>query len=337
MRAPYLPTCPLLGADLAVRTVVTRLLTPSTGGALPPGLPELIMPLFVRSGVGAREEIRSLPGLSRLSPDLALEKAHELNELGITRLLLFGMARTRDPLATEAFSDENPVLTTLRLIKRALPETVLIADLCLCHYTSHGHCGVIRNGEVDNDATIEALLPLAVAQARAGADMVMPSGMMDGGVAAVRRSLNAAGLPETAIFGQSVKFASDLYGPFREAIDVHLGHPDGVSKSQYQVDPARPLDGVHEALEDRLEGADLVMIKPALPYLDVIRRVSEKTDCPVAAFQTSGEYGMIHSHAVSSQHRRELAVQALRCMRRAGAACAVSYFSELILRGVELP
>src|ERR687889_738578 len=255
----------------------------------------LVSPMFVVEGASGRTPIASLPGVDHLSVAAAVEEAGEVAALGIPAVLLFGLPAAKDEEGSSAWDDDGAVQLATRGIKAAHPELLVITDVCLCEYTSHGHCGVLRSdGVVDNDATLELLARTAIAQAEAGADTVAPSDMMDGRVGALRAALDEHGLSETPIIAHSAKYASAFYGPFREAAE---SAPATGDRRGYQMDPANALEAVREAELDAAEGADIVMVKPALPYLDVIRRVKDATRLPVAAYNVSGEYAMVKAAA----------------------------------------
>jgi porphobilinogen synthase len=288
----------------------------------------LVQPLFVALNQDApREPIGAMPGVDRLSIGAATQEARELHALGIPAVLLFGLPAEKDEEGSGAWDDEGVVQLATRAIKEAAPELIVIADVCLCEYTSHGHCGLLRaDGAVDNDATIELLARTAVSQARAGADMVAPSDMMDGRVGHIRAELDDHGLTDTAIVAYSAKMASAFYGPFREAAD---SAPSFGDRRAYQMDGANPDEAVREALLDRDEGADVLMVKPALPYLDVVRRVKDATRMPVAAYNVSGEYAMLKAAAAAGWlDERAAALEALTAIRRAGADIVISYHAK---------
>jgi porphobilinogen synthase len=268
-----------------------------------------------------------MPGVDRLSIAHAVEESCEAAELGIPAVLLFGIPAAKDEEGSGAWDDEGIVQLATRAIKEASPETVVITDLCLCEYTSHGHCGLVRpDGVVDNDATLELLARTAVSQARAGADLIAPSDMMDGRVGAVRVALDEEGFAETPILAYSAKFASAFYGPFREAADSTPAFGD---RRSYQMDPANGHEAVREARLDIEEGADIVMVKPALPYLDLIRRVKDETGMPLAAYNVSGEYAMLKAAAANGWlDERAAVLEALTCIRRAGADVVISYHAK---------
>jgi len=291
----------------------------------------LIQPLFVALAQDApREPIAAMPGVDRLSISAAAEEARALQERGIPGVLLFGLPADKDEEGSGAWDDEGVVQLATRAIKDACPDLLVIADVCLCEYTSHGHCGLLREGAnglvVDNDATLELLARTAVSQAIAGADMVAPSDMMDGRVGHMRSELDDHGLTDTAIVAYSAKMASAFYGPFREAADSAPAFGD---RRSYQMDGANPDEAVREALLDRDEGADVVMVKPALPYLDVVRRVKDATRMPVAAYNVSGEYAMLKAAAAAGYlDERAAALEALTAIRRAGADIVITYHAK---------
>jgi porphobilinogen synthase len=282
-----------------------------------------VAPLFVRKGSGLREEIRSLPGVERLSPDLTLAHVRELAKLGVTAVILFGLPDKKDDVGSGAWDDAAAVQETVRVLKNELPDVVVMTDLCLDEYTSHGHCGVIRDGEVDNDATLPLLAQAAVSQARAGADVVAPSDMMDGRVGAIRRALDAEGFPQTAILSYAAKSASGFYGPFREAAD---SAPKFGDRRGYQMDPANRREAMREIALDLEEGADAVMVKPALAYLDVIREARERFDAPLGAYNVSGEYAMVKAAAANGWiDEKRIVSEILTGIIRAGADFVLTY------------
>jgi porphobilinogen synthase len=287
----------------------------------------LVYPMFVVAGTDRRTPIPSMPGIDHLSIDHAVEEAGAVHALGIPAVLLFGLPAAKDEQGTGAWDDEGIVQLATRAIKAAHPDLLVIADLCLCEYTSHGHCGVLRSdGVVDNDATLELLARTAVSQASAGADAVAPSDMMDGRVGALRAALDEHDLAETPIIAYSAKFASAFYGPFREAAD---SAPQTGDRRGYQMDPANAREAVREARLDAEEGADVVMVKPALPYLDVIRRIRESTELPVAAYNVSGEYAMIKAAAAQGLlDERAAVLEAVTGIRRAGADIVITYHAK---------
>jgi porphobilinogen synthase len=286
---------------------------------------DLVQPLFVRHGGGPSDEIASMPGQHHHGIDGLVEKAAAVHAAGVPAVILFGLPARKDEAASEAWDPEGIVQLAVRAIKAAVPELIVITDVCLCQYTSHGHCGVLRDGVVDNDVTLELLADTAVSHAAAGADMVAPSDMMDGRVGAIRTSLDNEGLTDTAILAYSAKFASAFYGPFRDA--AH-STPSAGDRKGYQMDPGNGNEAVREALLDIDEGADVVMVKPALPYLDVLRRLRTETLVPLAAYQVSGEYAMLEAAAARGLvDRRAAALETLTAIRRAGADLVISYYA----------
>jgi porphobilinogen synthase len=287
----------------------------------------LVSPMFVVEGATGRTPIASLPGVDHLSVSAAVEEAGEVAALGIPAVLLFGLPAVKDEDGSGAWDDEGAVQLATRAIKSAHPDLLVITDVCLCEYTTHGHCGVLReDGVVDNDASLELLARTAVSQAEAGADAVAPSDMMDGRVAHLRGALDDHGLAETLIVAYSAKYASAFYGPFREAAD---SAPKTGDRRGYQMDPANAREAVREARLDADEGADVVMVKPALPYLDVIRRVRDATELPVAAYNVSGEYAMIKAAAAAGLiDERAAVLEALTGIRRAGADIVITYHAK---------
>jgi porphobilinogen synthase len=286
---------------------------------------DLIQPLFVRHGGGASTPIESMPGQSHHGIDGLVETAVGVRAAGIPAVLLFGLPARKDEAGSEAYDPEGIVQLGVRAIKAEVPELTVITDVCLCQYTSHGHCGVLREGVVENDISLELLADTALSHAAAGADMVAPSDMMDGRVAAIRASLDNEGLTDTAIMAYSAKFASAFYGPFRDA--AHSTPSEGDRKG-YQMDPGNPNEAVREALLDVEEGADVVMVKPALPYLDVLHRLRSQTLVPLAAYQVSGEYAMLEAAAARGLvDRRAAALEALTGIRRAGADLVITYYA----------
>ena len=285
-----------------------------------------MQPLFVTAGEGVREEVESMPGVERLSISELVAEATELAAVGVRAVLLFGIPATKDESASEAYDDEGVIQMAVRALKEAHPEIVVITDVCLCEYTSHGHCGVIVDGEVDNDVTIELLAKTAISHAAAGADAVAPSDMMDGRVGAIRAQLDDEGHSATPIVAYSAKYASAFYGPFREAAG---STPEFGDRRGYQMDPANADEAVREAQLDLEEGADVLMVKPALPYLDVVRRVKDATGAPVAAYHVSGEYSMLKAAAANGWiDERAAAMESLTAIRRAGADIIVTYYAK---------
>jgi porphobilinogen synthase len=288
---------------------------------------DLVYPMFVAHGADRREPIEAMPGVDRLSIAHAVAEAGAAAELGIGAVLLFGIPAAKDEEGSGAWDDEGVVQLATRAIKDAQPDLIVIADLCLCEYTSHGHCGVLRpDGTVQNDATLELLARTAVSQGRAGADMLAPSDMMDGRVGAIRAALDEDGYSEKPILAYSAKFASAFYGPFREAVGSAPAFGD---RRGYQMDPANGNEAIREARLDVEEGADIVMVKPALPYLDLIRRIKDETAMPVAAYNVSGEYAMLKAAAAAGQlDERAAVLEALTCIRRAGADIVITYHAK---------
>ena len=291
----------------------------------------LIAPLFVRTGEGLRNEIASMPGCFQLSPDLIVQEARELAALGVPGVILFGVPESKDPEGYGAADPDGPVPLALKALKRELPDLSLWADVCLCEYTDHGHCGPIVMGpdgraDVGNDAALPRLAAAALAYARAGADVVAPSDMMDGRVGAVRSALDAAGRDDVVIVSYAAKYASAFYGPFREAAGSTPAFGD---RRSYQMDPANAREALREVELDIAEGADIVMVKPALPYLDVIAAARGLTRLPVAAYQVSGEYSMIKAaaHAGWLDESRAM-MESLLAIRRAGADMILTYFAK---------
>jgi porphobilinogen synthase len=291
---------------------------------------DFVYPMFVEAGLedrGGREPISAMPGVDRLSISQAVAEAGEAAALGLPGVLLFGIPAHKDEEGSGAWDDEGIIQLATRAIKDAHPELLVIADLCLCEYTSHGHCGLLRDdGSVDNDGSVELLARTAVSQARAGADIIAPSDMMDGRVGAIRAALDDEGLTDTPIMAYSAKFASAFYGPFREAAD---STPQFGDRRGYQMDPANGDEALREVMLDVQEGADVVMVKPALPYLDIVRRVKEATRMPVAAYNVSGEYAMVKAAAAAGYiDERMVVLEALTAIRRAGADIVITYHAK---------
>jgi porphobilinogen synthase len=288
---------------------------------------DFVYPMFVAHGIDRREPIDSMPGIDRLSIAHAVSEAGEAAALGIPAVLLFGLPAVKDEEGSGAWDDEGVVQLATRAIKDAHPELIVITDLCLCEYTSHGHCGVVRpDGGVDNDASLELLARTAASQARAGADVVAPSDMMDGRVGAIRAALDDDGHVDTPILAYSAKFASAFYGPFREAADSAPAFGD---RRSYQMDPANGDEALREARLDVEEGADMVMVKPALPYLDLVRRIKDETAMPLAAYNVSGEYAMVKAAAAAGYlDERATVLETLTSIRRAGADIVITYHAK---------
>ncbi|HYI36594.1 MAG TPA: porphobilinogen synthase [Thermoleophilaceae bacterium] len=286
----------------------------------------LVQPYFVELGTDSRTPIQSMPGIDRLSISHLVEEAGRAQEAGVPAVLLFGLPAEKDEHASGAYDDEGVVQLAVRALKDAHPDLVVITDVCLCEYTSHGHCGVVRDdGQVDNDLSLELLAKTAISHARAGADAVAPSDMMDGRVGALRAQLDAESLKETPIISYSAKYASAFYGPFREAADSTPAFGD---RRSYQMDPANSDEAVRESLLDVEEGADMLMVKPALAYLDVLHRVKEASGLPVAAYNVSGEYAMVEAAAAAGYIDRQAAItETLTSIRRAGADVIFTYWA----------
>ena len=294
---------------------------------------DLVSPVFVVHGRGVREPIPSMPGQYRLSLDELVREAKDTAGQGIPALLLFGLPETKDPRGSEAYAEDGIVQQAVRAVKDTVPDLLVVTDVCLCQYTSHGHCGIVEDGSVRNDATLELLARTAVSHAEAGADMVAPSDMMDGRVGAIREALDEAGCGETPIMAYSAKYASAFYGPFREAAD---STPQFGDRRSYQMDPANAAEALREIALDLDEGADIVMVKPALPYLDVIARAKADFAVPIAAYSVSGEYAMIRAAGQLGWLDEERAMlEALTAIRRAGADIVITYFAREAARLLE--
>lgn len=285
----------------------------------------LIYPLFVVPGKKVKKPIPSMPGNFQMSVDNIIREVARLKELGIPAVILFGIPDKKDDIASQALIDGGVVQTASREIKAKVPDIIVITDVCVCEYTSHGHCGIIEKGEVQNDMTLEVLSEMAVSHAKAGADMVAPSAMMDGQVGAIREGLDEAGFDSLPIMGYSAKFASCFYGPFREAAESAPAFGD---RRGYQMDPANGDEAIREITLDVEEGADIIMVKPALPYLDLIRRAKEEFDLPLAAYNVSGEFAMIKAAAAMGWLDGERAMmESLTAIKRAGADMIITYFA----------
>ena len=286
----------------------------------------LVQPLFVVAGSDVREQVPSMPGIERFSISELVGEATEVAAAGIRAVLLFGVPAEKDETASSAYDDEGVVQMAVRALKEAHPDLTVITDVCLCEYTSHGHCGFVREGEVDNDITVELLAKTAISHAEAGADVVAPSDMMDGRVGSIRHQLDEEGHPNVPIIAYSAKYASAFYGPFRDAAD---SAPEFGDRRGYQMDPANAAEAVREANLDLEEGADMLMVKPATPYLDVIRRIKEETAAPLAAYHVSGEYSMLKAAAANGWIEERAAVlEALTGIRRAGADVVITYYAK---------
>jgi len=306
-----------------------------------------VYPMFVCPGEGVRKEVRSMPGVANLSVDQAVKEARETYSLGVPAIILFGLPEHKDEVATGAWADHGIVQRAARAIKSEVPDLVIIGDVCLCEYMSHGHCGIVKADaqslgagaaappaitqyEIVNDASLELLARTAVSLARAGVDIIAPSDMMDGRVAVIRKALDAADLCNTPILSYAAKFASGFYGPFREAAD---SAPQFGDRRSYQMDPANLREAMREIELDIEEGADMIMVKPAMPYLDVIAAARDRFDLPLAAYQVSGEYAMIEAAAQNNWIDRErVLMEALLCIRRAGASIILTYHAKVAAR-----
>jgi len=294
-----------------------------------------VYPLFVGGGQGVRNAIASMPGQHQLSLDQLPAEAAELRSLGIPAVLLFGIPSMKDEQGSGAYADDGIVQEAVRALKQADPELLVITDVCLCEYTSHGHCGVVKDGEVDNDATLPLLARTALSQAQAGADMVAPSAMMDGQVAAIRQALDEGGFPHIPIMAYAAKYASAFYGPFREAAE---SAPQFGDRRGYQMDPPNAREALREIEADVAEGADIVMVKPALAYLDVLARARERFDLPLAAYNVSGEYAMIKAAAANGWlDERRVTLEALTAIKRAGADIIITYHAKEAARWLQSP
>jgi porphobilinogen synthase len=289
-----------------------------------------IYPLFVGPGTDKAQPVSSMPGVAQLSVDRAVKECEEVDALGIPAIILFGLPVYKDPAGSEAYEDEGIVQQAVRAIKQKIPGLLVMTDVCLCEYTDHGHCGVIKNGEVDNDSTVELLVREALSHARAGADIVAPSDMMDGRVGAIRKSLDQNGFEQVAIMAYAAKYASGFYSPFREAAQ---STPQFGDRRSYQMDPANAEEALREVELDIREGADIVMVKPAMAYLDIIYRVKTKFGYPVAAYNVSGEYSMIKAAGEKGWiDEQRIMMEVLLAIRRAGADMILSYFAKDVAR-----
>ncbi len=295
---------------------------------------ELIYPVFVRPGRDGRVPIGAMPGIFQWTPDRLVDHLKEVYQDGVRAFLLFGIPATKDPLGSGAYDPNGIVQEALRRLHEALPEAVLIADLCLCEYTDHGHCGILTpDGEVDNDATLDLLSRAAVEQARAGATVVAPSDMMDGRVQAIRQALDESGFVNVPIMSYAAKYASGFYGPFREAAE---NTPQFGDRRAYQMDPANRREALREVLLDVAEGADMLIAKPALPYLDVLREIRDRVQIPIAAYQVSGEFAMIEAAAQNGWIERERVImETLTSIRRAGADMIITYWAPEVSRWLQ--
>ncbi len=291
---------------------------------------DLIYPMFVKHGKGERQPIPSMVGHYRLSVDELVKEAAEVWSLGIPALILFGLPKKKDELGSEAYAGDGIVQQAVAAIKEKVPELILVTDVCLCEYTDHGHCGIIEDGHVDNDATLEILSRIALSHAKAGADFVAPSDMMDGRVRAIRSTLEKNGFKDTGILAYAVKYASSFYGPFREATDCA---PQFGDRAGYQMDPANAREALKEAFTDVEEGADIIMIKPALPYLDIIHQVRANINLPIAAYNVSGEYAMVKAADQNGWIAGEkVMMEILLSIKRAGADLILTYFAKEVAK-----
>jgi len=287
---------------------------------------DFVYPLFVVHGSGVRNAIASMPGQAQLSIDQLPAEARELRALGIPAVLLFGIPASKDEQASEAYAADGIVQQAVRALKQADPDLLVVTDVCLCEYTSHGHCGIVRDGDVDNDATLPLLARTALSHAQAGAGMVAPSAMMDGQVAAIRQALDENGFAQTPIMAYAAKYASAFYGPFREAAE---SAPQFGDRCGYQMDPANVREALREIESDVAEGADIVMVKPALAYLDVLARARQRFDLPLAAYNVSGEYAMIKAAAANGWlDERRVVLEVLTAIKRAGADIVITYHAK---------
>jgi porphobilinogen synthase len=297
------------------------------------GVENLILPMFAVHGRGVREPVGSMPGVFRLSVDELLKEAKDAASMGIPAVLLFGVPQSKDPRGSEAYAEDGIVQQVARAVKETIPDLLVVTDVCLCQYTSHGHCGLVEDGRVKNDASVELLARVALSHVESGADQVAPSDMMDGRVGAIREALDDAGYTETPIMAYSAKYASAFYGPFREAAE---SAPQFGDRRSYQMDPGNAAEAMREVGLDVDEGADIVMVKPALPYLDVIARVRQEFGLPLAAYSVSGEYAMIKAAArLGWLDEERCMLEALTAIRRAGADLVITYFAREAARLLE--
>lgn len=291
---------------------------------------DLIYPIFIEEGKGIKKEIESMPGIFRFSLDILPEELDAVKELGIRAVILFGIPDSKDEIGSETWNDQGIIQKSIRFIKKHYPELYVITDVCFCEYTSHGHCGIIHNNDVDNDATLKNLSKQAVSHARAGADMVAPSGMMDGMIQTLRESLDKEGFYQLPIMSYAVKYSSSYYGPFRDAAD---SAPSFGDRRTYQMDPANRREAFREADFDKEEGADILMVKPALSYLDIIRDLRNNYNIPIACYNVSGEYAMIKAAGEKGWiDEKKVMMESLLSMKRAGADLIITYFAKEVAR-----
>ncbi len=296
------------------------------------GINDLVYPLFITYGRNIRNEVPSMPGIFRFSVDLLPGEINEIIQLGIPAVILFGIPETKDETGSSGYAPEGVIQQAIKSIKKAAPDLLVITDVCLCEYTSHGHCGVIKDGEVDNDATLDFLSRMAVSHAKAGADIVAPSDMMDGRVKAIRQALDGAGFEQTPILSYAAKYASAFYGPFRDAAG---SAPQFGDRRSYQMDPPNVREAMREIEADIEEGADMVMVKPALAYLDVIRRARDTFNCPLAAYNVSGEYAMVKAAAQNGWvDEQRIVMEILTSIKRAGADIIITYHAKEAARWI---
>lgn len=296
-------------------------------------LDQFIYPIFVEEGTNIKEEIPSMPNQYRYSIDMLSEELKELKDLGIKSLLLFGIPKIKDEVGSEAYNDNGIVQEAVRYIKKNFPEFLIVTDVCMCEYTSHGHCGILNGNDVNNDVTLNYLAKIAVSHVKAGADIVAPSDMMDGRIQAIREALDKNGYINTPIMAYSIKYASSYYGPFRDAAD---SAPSFGDRKTYQMDFRNSKDYKREVIADTEEGADFIMVKPALPYLDVIKVVSEETNLPVVAYNVSGEYSMVKAASLNGWvDEKKIVMENMYAIRRAGADIIISYHTKDIAKWVQ--
>ncbi len=291
---------------------------------------DFIYPLFVVEGENMKNEVASMPGVYQISLDHLDEELEQLSELGIKAVMLFGIPKEKDEVGTGAYIDDGIVQQATKQIKKSYPEMIVVTDTCLCEYTSHGHCGVIHGEEIDNDESLKLLQQTAVSQAKAGADIIAPSNMMDGFVIAIRRALDEAGFTNIPIMSYAVKYASSFYGPFRDAAE---STPQFGDRKTYQMDPANRREALKEAETDVIEGADFLIVKPALSYLDIVREVKNITNIPIVAYNVSGEYSMVKAAAQNGWiEEKPLVIEMMTSMKRAGADLILTYHAKDIAR-----